>query len=169
VSVYHDDNREPIQLFDEVVFAWQPWQSITPCYNLPKTSASTPIATSIGFENHPNTNINLVPINLEMEWLHLLNRLEKLCHIDQKSCNQSVFIPHLEHVEPQATPTFVPQGITYTQGTQPIKPVPSPNERSQVLHHRLVSRGNQGARSVPINIVNMWDTCSTIIHLLMIN
>jgi len=68
VSVYHDDNHELVQLFDEIISVQQPWQSTTPCYNLSKTNASTPIATSIGFQNHPpNTNINLVPTNLEME------------------------------------------------------------------------------------------------------
>jgi hypothetical protein len=37
----------------------------------------TPIATSDGFQNQPLiTNINLVPTNLEVEWLQLLNRLE---------------------------------------------------------------------------------------------
>jgi len=84
MSVHHDDNHEPIQLFDEVVFARQPWQSATPSYNLPRTSAFTPIITSASFYNHPaNTNINLVPTsNLVMERLHLLNKLEQLHHID---------------------------------------------------------------------------------------
>jgi hypothetical protein len=67
VNVYHDDNHEPIQPFDEVVFAQQPWQSTTPGYDLLRTGASTPI-TSIGFQHQPpHTNINLVPTNLEME------------------------------------------------------------------------------------------------------
>jgi len=52
-----------------------------------------------------------------MERLHLLNRLEQLRHIDQKPSNQSVFIPHLEPIEPKTTPTIVQQGITYPQGT----------------------------------------------------
>jgi len=73
MNVYHDDNYEHVQPFDEVVSA-QPWQFATPSYNLPKASASTPIATFVGFQNHPpNTNINLVPTNLEMERLHLLS------------------------------------------------------------------------------------------------
>jgi hypothetical protein len=68
MNVYHDDNHELVQLFDEVISPWQTWQSITLGYNLPKTSASTPVATFIGFQNQPpNTNINLVFINLEME------------------------------------------------------------------------------------------------------
>ncbi len=67
MNVYHDDNHEPIQPFDEVVFAQQPWQSTTPGYDLLRTGASTPI-TSIGFQHQPpHTNINLVPTNLEME------------------------------------------------------------------------------------------------------
>jgi hypothetical protein len=49
VSVHHDDNHEHIQLFDEVVSAWQPWHSATPNYNLPRTYASTPITTFVGF------------------------------------------------------------------------------------------------------------------------
>ncbi len=49
VSVHHDDNHEPIQLFDEVESTWQPWRSATPGYHLPKTGASTPITTSTGF------------------------------------------------------------------------------------------------------------------------
>jgi hypothetical protein len=83
MRVYHDDNQEPIQPFDEVVFARQPWRFGTPSYNLLRTGASTPITTSIGFQHQPpHTNINLVPTNLEMEQLHLLNRLEQLRHID---------------------------------------------------------------------------------------
>jgi hypothetical protein len=83
MSVYHDDNHEPIQPLDEVVFARQPWRFATPSYNLFRTGASTPITTSIGFQHQPpHTNINLVPTNLEMEQLHLLNRLEQLPHID---------------------------------------------------------------------------------------
>jgi hypothetical protein len=65
-----------------------------------------------------------------MERFHLLNRLEQLCHIDQRLFNQSVYIPHLEHVEPRTTPTIVRQGVIYPQGTWPIKLVPSPEERS---------------------------------------
>jgi hypothetical protein len=77
VSVYHDDNHELVQLFDEVVFVQQPWWSTTPRYNLSKSNASTPIVTFVGFQNHPpNTNINLIPTNSEMEWLHLFNKLE---------------------------------------------------------------------------------------------
>jgi hypothetical protein len=82
VSVYHDDNYEPIQPFDEVVFAQQPWQSTTPSYDLLRNDASTPI-TSIGFQHQPpHTNINLAPTNLEMERLRPLNKSEQLHHID---------------------------------------------------------------------------------------
>jgi hypothetical protein len=53
------------------------WQSTTPCYNLPKTGAFTPITTYVGFQNQsPYTNIHLVSTNSEMEQLHLLNMLE---------------------------------------------------------------------------------------------
>jgi hypothetical protein len=42
-----------------------------------RNSAPTPIATSTNFENQPsNTNINLVNINLVMEWLQLFNKLK---------------------------------------------------------------------------------------------
>jgi hypothetical protein len=55
----------------------QPWQFVTLGYNLPKTGASTSITTSVGFQNQlPHNNIHLVPINSEMERLHLFNRLE---------------------------------------------------------------------------------------------
>jgi hypothetical protein len=60
-NVHNDDNHE-------VVFVKKPWQSTTLGYNLPKTSASTPITTLAGFQNQPpHTDIHLVPINLEME------------------------------------------------------------------------------------------------------
>jgi len=114
-------------------------------YNLSKTVASTPITTSASFQNHPpNINISLVPTNLEMEQLHPLNRLEQLRHIDQRSSNQLIFIPHLEPIEPRATLIVVRQGVTYPQGTWHVKSVSGPSERSQVSHHRPVSRGNQG-------------------------
>ncbi len=72
MRVYHDDNHEPVQPFDEVVFVQQPCSSTTPCHNLPKTSGSTPIITSTSFQNQPtHTNIHLVPTNLEIEQLHL--------------------------------------------------------------------------------------------------
>jgi hypothetical protein len=71
--------------------------------NLPKTNASTPIITYANFQNQPShTNIHLVPTNLEMKRLHLVNRLEQLCHV-----NQLVSIPHVEHVESIATPKIV--------------------------------------------------------------
>ncbi len=39
--------------------------------------ASTPVTTFAGFQNQPlHINIHLAPTNLEMERLHLLNRLE---------------------------------------------------------------------------------------------
>jgi hypothetical protein len=88
VNVYHDDNHEPFQPFDEVVFAQQPWRSTTLGYNLPRCDAFTPITTSTNFQNQPlHTNINLVPINFEMIQLHLFNKLEQLCHIDQRLYN----------------------------------------------------------------------------------
>jgi hypothetical protein len=74
VNVHNDDNHEPIQLFEEVVYVQQPWWSKNLGYNLPKTSASTPIITFVNFQNQPShTNIHLVPTNLEMEQLHLIN------------------------------------------------------------------------------------------------
>jgi len=77
VNVYYDGNHEHVWPFDEVVFAQQQWQSTTPCYNLPRIGAFTPIVTLVGFQNHlANININLVPTNSKMEQLHLLNKLE---------------------------------------------------------------------------------------------
>ncbi len=58
--------------------------------------------------------------------------------------NQSVSMPHVELVEPKATPTVVRQGVIYPQGTQLVKLVVGPSERSQVPHHRPILRGNQG-------------------------
>jgi hypothetical protein len=37
--------------------------------------------------------------------------------IDQRLSNQLVSIPHIELVEPRATPIVVWQGVTYPQGT----------------------------------------------------
>jgi hypothetical protein len=92
---YHDDNHEPIQPCDEIVSTQQPWQSPTPSFKLPRTDVSTPITTFVGFQNQPpHTNINLVPTNLKMERLHLLNMLEELCHINIRPSNQLVYIPH---------------------------------------------------------------------------
>jgi hypothetical protein len=68
VNVHHEDNHELVQPFDEVVFARQPWRSTTLGYYLLRINAPTLITISTGFQNQPpNTNINLVPINLEME------------------------------------------------------------------------------------------------------
>jgi hypothetical protein len=95
MNVYHDDNHEHVQPFSEIVSTQQPSWFATPSYNLPNIDASTPIATSVGFQNHPpNTNINLVPANLKIEWLHLFKRLEQLCQIDQRPFNRLIYIPH---------------------------------------------------------------------------
>jgi len=144
LNVHNDDTHEHVQLFDEVIFVQQPWRSATPSYNLPKIDASPPITTFVGFQNQPShTNIHLVPTNLEMEQLHLFNGLEKLRQVDWRPSNQSIFIPHVEPVEPKATPTIVRQGVIYPQDTQLARLVVGPGERSQVPHHRLVLRGNQ--------------------------
>jgi hypothetical protein len=50
---------------------------------------------------------NLVPTNLEVEWLQLLNRLEHFHHIDQRPSNQSVSILNLEFIKPRARSTIV--------------------------------------------------------------
>jgi hypothetical protein len=64
LNVHNDDNHELVQPFDEVIYVQQPWQSTTPCYNLPKSGAFTPIKTFVGFQNQPShTNIHLVPTN----------------------------------------------------------------------------------------------------------
>jgi hypothetical protein len=63
MNVHNGDNHEPVQPFDEVVFVQQPWRFATLSYNLFKTSASTPITTSIDFQTQPpHTNIHLVPV-----------------------------------------------------------------------------------------------------------
>ncbi len=68
MNVYHDDNHEPIQPFDEVVFVLQPWQFVTSGNNLPKIDAFPPITTFVSFQNQPPyTNIHLVPTNSKME------------------------------------------------------------------------------------------------------
>jgi len=111
----------------------------------PKINAFTPITTSSGFQNEtPHTNIHLVPTNLEMEQLHLLNRLEQFHHIARRLFNQLVSIPHVKPIEPRATPIIVQQGVTYPQGTWPTRLVHGVSESLQVLHHRSVLRGNQG-------------------------
>jgi hypothetical protein len=78
-------------------------------------------------------------------------------------------MPHLKHVKPRATPTVVKQGVTYPQGTWLTRSIPRPSERSQVLHHRPILGGNQGVGTITYSIVNRWDTCLNIVHLLMIN
>jgi hypothetical protein len=68
VNVHNGDNHEPIQRINEFFFIQQPLQSITLSYYLPRRGAPTLIVTSTSFQNQPSkTNINLVPINLEME------------------------------------------------------------------------------------------------------
>jgi hypothetical protein len=52
-----------------------------------------------------------------MERLHLFNRLEQLCHVDQKPFNQSIFIPCVNNVKPKATPIVVWQGVIYPHDT----------------------------------------------------
>jgi hypothetical protein len=108
VNVLNDNNHELVQLLSEVASIQQPWRSVTPSYNPPKICASTSITTSVGFQNQPShTKIHLVPTNSEMEQLHLLNRLEQLCHVDRRLCNQSISIPHVKPVEPKVTPIVV--------------------------------------------------------------
>ncbi len=74
-----------MNLFSHLMRLYQPWRFVTLGYNLPRTSASTTITTFIGFQNQlSHTNIHLVPTNLEMERLHLLNKLEQLRHVEQR-------------------------------------------------------------------------------------
>jgi len=80
--------------------------------------------------------------------LHLFNRLEQLRHIDQRLSNQSIFIPYLKPIEPRATPIVVRQVVTNPQITWHVRPIPSLGGRSQVPHHKPVSKGNQTAISV---------------------
>jgi hypothetical protein len=51
MNVYHDDNHEPIQPFDEVFYVRQPWRSATLGDNLLRTDASTVITTFASFQN----------------------------------------------------------------------------------------------------------------------
>jgi hypothetical protein len=68
VNVHNGENHGPIQPFDEVVFAQQPWQSTTHGYYLPGIGAPIRIGTFASFQNQLlNTNITLVPTNLELE------------------------------------------------------------------------------------------------------
>ncbi len=53
-----------------------------------------------------------------------------------------VYIPHVEHVEPKETPTFVRHGVIFPQGTWLAKLIPGPGERSQVPHHKPISGRN---------------------------
>jgi hypothetical protein len=57
--------------------------------------------------------------------------------IEDRLINQ-FFIPHVEPIEPKATPIVVRQGVIYPQGTQPMRSVVGPSERSQVPHHKPV-------------------------------
>jgi hypothetical protein len=149
MNVHHDDNHELMYSFNVIVSAKQPWWFATPWYYLPRIGASTPIVTYVGFQNQPLiTNINLVPTNLEVEQFQLFNRLEQLCPINQRPYNQSISIPNLELVEPWARPMIVCKKTTYQQGSWLVRFALSQGERSQVLHHRSVSRGNQGARTI---------------------
>ncbi len=61
-----------------------------------------------------------------------------------KMFNQSIFIPHLKHVEPKTTPIIFQHEVTYPQGTSPMRSILSLGEQSQVSHHRPISRGNKG-------------------------
>jgi hypothetical protein len=61
--------------------------------------------------NHHIPTFIWYPLILEMERLHLFNRLEQLHHVNQRPSNQSVSIPHIRLVEPKATPTIVRQGV----------------------------------------------------------
>ncbi len=83
-----------------------------------------------------------------MERLHLLNRLEQLCHVDRKPSNQSIFIPHVEHVKRKTTPIVVQHGVIYPQGTWLAKSVLGPGERSQVPHHKSVPGRNEGVGTI---------------------
>ncbi len=64
-------------------------------------------------------------------------------HINLRPFNQLVSISNLEHVEPPTISTIVWQDTTYQQGTWPTRLVLGPSERSQVPHHKLISKGNQ--------------------------
>ncbi len=149
MSVHNGDNHELVQPFDEVISIQKPWQSTTPSYYLLRKGAPTSITTFASFQNQPpNTNINLVPTNSEMEQLHLLNKLEWFHHINWRPSNQSISIPNLKPIEPQTRPTIVRQETTYQLGTWPTRSVLSPSERSQVPHHIPVSGRNQGVGTI---------------------
>jgi hypothetical protein len=83
MSNHNGDNYENIQQFDEVVSTQQQWPSATPKYFIPIISVPTPIAIFDGLQSSQlGPNMDLVPINLEMEQIHLINELKQLHCID---------------------------------------------------------------------------------------
>jgi hypothetical protein len=94
---------------------------------------------------------------------------ESLKELGARQYNQWIFISHVEFVEPRATPIVVRHRVIYPQGVWFVKLVRDLGEISQVPHHRPISKGNQGVGIIPIHIINRWDICSIVAHLLMIN
>jgi hypothetical protein len=75
---------------------------------IPIIGVPTPIAIFDGLQSSQlGPNMDLVPIDLEMEQIHLINELKQFHCIDQKPLIQLFSIPHLEHVEAWAIPIIV--------------------------------------------------------------
>jgi hypothetical protein len=64
-----------------------------------------------------------------MEWIQLINKLEQLCYIDQRPSNQSISIPHLEHIELWTTLMIVWQKPTCQPTTWTTRLMPCQSER----------------------------------------
>jgi hypothetical protein len=77
-----------------------------------------------------------------VEQFQLFNRLEHLCHIDWRPFNQSISIPNIKLVKPWARPMIIRQEAMYQQGISLMRSVHGQGERSQVAHHRLISKRN---------------------------
>ncbi len=107
MNIHNGDNNEHVQKFDEVVSTQQQWWFVTPWLFHTQTSVPTPTIVFVGLQNHkPNPNIDMVAIDLEMEQIQLINKLEQLHHNNRKLSNQLTSMPHLECIEPQVTPTI---------------------------------------------------------------
>jgi hypothetical protein len=111
MNTHNGGNHEPIQQFDEVVSIQQQWCSTTPRYFIPITCVPAPIiicwfTKSITKPKHGFGTID------SKNGFDISIGLNSFIASTSFS-NQSVSIPHLEHVEVQATPLVVRQKITY--------------------------------------------------------
>jgi hypothetical protein len=131
---------------------------------VPSRSSSTPFYLSkmLRTRERASTPYSSAVFNLGLTF-------ESLKELGACQYNQWTFISHVELVEPRATPIVVRHRVIYPQGAWFVKLVRDLGEISQVPHHRPISRGNQGVGIILIHIINRWDICSIVAHLLMIN